>query len=129
MLQCFREKTSTSQKGSSPHAKNCTSKYSKSNNKDSFYNYGKDKDSYQKYLCHKFNHQFTSNRLMSRQLRNYPRCPVCGKTTFFHHQFKAWCKIKQGFNSFEFANNLISMFIFFYNFVRPYSSLNGLTLA
>jgi hypothetical protein len=27
------------------------------------------------------------------------------------------------------SNNLISMFIFFYNFVRPHSSLNGLTPA
>jgi transposase-like protein len=47
----------------------------------------------------------------------------------FHHQFKAWYKTKQGFNSVESANNLISMFVFFYNFVRPHSSLNGLTPA
>ena len=47
----------------------------------------------------------------------------------FHHQFKAWYKTKQGFNSFESANNLISMFVFFYNFVRPHSSLNSLTPA
>jgi len=47
----------------------------------------------------------------------------------FHHQFKAWYKTKQGFKSFESANNLISMFVFFFNFVRPHSSLNGLTPA
>lgn len=47
----------------------------------------------------------------------------------FHHQFKAWYKTKQGFNSFDSANNLISMFVFFFNFVRPHSSLNGLTPA
>lgn len=47
----------------------------------------------------------------------------------FHHQFKSWYKTKQGFNSFASANNLISMFVFFYNFVRPHSSLNGLTPA
>lgn len=47
----------------------------------------------------------------------------------FHHQFKAWYKTKQGFNSYDSANNLISMFIFFYNFVRPHSALNGLTPA
>lgn len=41
----------------------------------------------------------------------------------FHHQFKAWYKTKQGFNSFESANNLISMLVFSYNFVRPHSSL------
>ena len=47
----------------------------------------------------------------------------------FHHQFKAWYKTKQGFNSYDSANNLISMFIFFYNFVRPHSALSGLTPA
>lgn len=47
----------------------------------------------------------------------------------FHHQFKAWYRTKQGFNSFASANNLISMFVFFFNFVRPHSSLDGLTPA
>lgn len=40
----------------------------------------------------------------------------------FHKQFKDWYKTKQGFNSYESANNLISMFVFFFNLVvRPYS--------
>ena len=47
----------------------------------------------------------------------------------FNHQFKAWYKTKQGFSSFDSANNLISMFVFFFNFVRPHSALNGLTPA
>jgi putative transposase len=47
----------------------------------------------------------------------------------FNHQFKAWCKTKQGFYSFDSANNLISMFVFFYNFVRPHAALNYLTPA
>ena len=47
----------------------------------------------------------------------------------FNKQFKAWYKTKQGFSSFESANNLISMFVFFFNFVRPHSALNGLTPA
>lgn len=47
----------------------------------------------------------------------------------FNKQFKAWYKTKQGFSSFASANNLISMFLFFYNFVRPHSALNGLTPA
>lgn len=47
----------------------------------------------------------------------------------FNHQFKAWYKTKQGFNSYLSANNLISTFVFFYNFVRPHSSLSGLTPA
>ena len=37
----------------------------------------------------------------------------------FNKQFKAWYKTKQGFSSFESANNLISLFVFFFNFVRP----------
>ena len=47
----------------------------------------------------------------------------------FNKQFKAWYKTKRGFSSFESANNLISMFVFFFNFVRPHSALNGLTPA
>lgn len=47
----------------------------------------------------------------------------------FNHQFNVWYKTKQGFNSFDSANNLISMFVFFYNFVRPHSSLGGLAPA
>ena len=47
----------------------------------------------------------------------------------FNKQFKAWYKTKQGFSSFSSANNLISMFVFFHNFVRPHSALNGLTPA
>ena len=47
----------------------------------------------------------------------------------FNKQFKAWYKTKQGFSSFEHANNLISMFIFFFNFVRPHSGLNNQTPA
>lgn len=47
----------------------------------------------------------------------------------FNKQFKAWYKTKQGFASFDSANNLISMFIFFYNFVRPHSALNNLSPA
>lgn len=47
----------------------------------------------------------------------------------FNKQFKAWYKTKQGFSSFASANNLISTFVFFFNFVRPHSALNGLTPA
>jgi transposase-like protein len=47
----------------------------------------------------------------------------------FNGQFKAWYKPKRGFNSFASANRLIATYIFFYNFVRPHSSLNGLTPA
>ena len=47
----------------------------------------------------------------------------------FNGQFKAWYKPKRGFNTFESANRLIATYIFFYNFIRPHSSLNNLTPA
>jgi len=47
----------------------------------------------------------------------------------FNKQFKAWYKTKQGFSSFGSANNLISMFVYFFNFVRPHSALDNLTPA
>jgi len=47
----------------------------------------------------------------------------------FNKQFKAWYKTKQGFSSFASANNLISIFVFFFNFTRPHSALNALTPA
>jgi len=47
----------------------------------------------------------------------------------FNGQFKDWYRPKRGFNSFESANRLIATYIFFYNFIRPHSSLNGLTPA
>lgn len=47
----------------------------------------------------------------------------------FNKQFKAWYKTMQGFCSYRSANNLISMFVFFFNFVRSHSALDGLTPA
>ena len=47
----------------------------------------------------------------------------------FNKQFKYWYKTRYGFNSFESANSMIMMFVFFYNFIRPHSSLLGLTPA
>ena len=47
----------------------------------------------------------------------------------FNKTFKAWYKTKKGFNSFEKVNNLIYLFIFHYNFIRPHRSLNNYTSA
>ena len=47
----------------------------------------------------------------------------------FHKQFKAWYKTKNGFCSFDAANNLIATFVFFFNFVRPHMALSELTPA
>jgi len=47
----------------------------------------------------------------------------------FNNRFKAWYKTKRGFNSFESANATISVFVFFFNFIRPHQGLDGLTPA
>ena len=47
----------------------------------------------------------------------------------FNKQFKYWYKTRYGFNSYESANSMIMMFVFFYNFIRPHSSLSNLTPA
>lgn len=47
----------------------------------------------------------------------------------FNKTSKAWYKAKKGFNSFEKANNLISLFFFHYNFITPHGSLNGFSPA
>lgn len=47
----------------------------------------------------------------------------------FNGSFKDFYRTKKGFKSFNSANNIIFMFVYFYNFVRKHSSLNGLTPA
>lgn len=45
----------------------------------------------------------------------------------FNNLFKAWYKTKRGFHSFESTNATISVFVFFFNFIRSPQSLNSLT--
>ena len=47
----------------------------------------------------------------------------------FNNRFKAWYKTKRGFHSFHSANATISVFVFFFNFIRPHTGLNHLTPA
>ena len=47
----------------------------------------------------------------------------------FNKTFKAWYKTKYGFDGFKNAYALISVFVFFYNCLRPHGSLDGLTPA
>lgn len=58
-----------------------------------------------------------------------PVAPMSSDIESFNKTFKAWYKAKKCFNSFKKANNLISLFIFHYNFIRPHGSLNNLTPA
>lgn len=47
----------------------------------------------------------------------------------FNKTFKSWYKSKLGFKSFNSANNMVFMFVYFYNFINPHSSLNTLSPA
>jgi len=47
----------------------------------------------------------------------------------FNNRFKAWYKTKRGFRSFESANSTISVFVFFFNFVRSHMGLTNFTPA
>ena len=84
----------------------------KCNNNHNFYRFGKDPDGYQKYLCRSCRHQFAPDRPRSHQ-RPYPSCPVCGKASFLHHDYKHYsnyrCGDKNCYHSFfVFKNNAIS---------------------
>jgi len=59
----------------------------KCNNSHSFYRYGKDKYGFQKYLCRNCNHQFAPDNTSTMLRRNYPRCPLCGRASFLHHDY------------------------------------------
>jgi len=47
----------------------------------------------------------------------------------FNKTFKAWYNTKCGFDSYHNAHALISVFLFFYNYLRPHGSLSNLTPA
>ena len=47
----------------------------------------------------------------------------------FFGTFKDWYNGRKGFKSYTSTNQLISVFIFFYNFVRSHSEHNNLTPA
>jgi transposase-like protein len=52
--------------------------------------FGKDpKTSDQKYRCKHCKRQFTTNSNSSqRERKPYPKCPICGKGTYLHHDYK-----------------------------------------
>lgn len=68
----------------------------KCNNSHNFYRYGKDNLGFQKYLCRNCSHQFAPDHSNSRPLRNYPRCPLCGKASFLHHDYEHYSNFRCG---------------------------------
>ena len=85
-----------------------------------------DYDDYSNYRCSdkKCNHSFF-------QAKSTVKLPPSMSNIIeaFNKQFKYWYKTRYGFNSFESANSMIMMFVFFFNFIRPHSSLSNLTPA
>lgn len=71
----------------------------KCNNNHLFYRYGKDSDGYQKYLCRNCHHQFAPERPRAEGANcrwKYPSCPVCGKTSFLHHDYEHYSNYRCG---------------------------------
>jgi len=56
-------------------------------NSQKLYKYGKDKQGNQKYQCRICKHQFAPDVSKKDSPRKYPSCPVCGKSSFLHHDY------------------------------------------
>lgn len=67
----------------------------KCNHSHQFHKFGRDKDGHQKYRCLSCGHQFAPGR-EARPQRNYPRCPVCGKASFLHHDYAHYSNYRCG---------------------------------
>ncbi|NFF28664.1 IS1 family transposase, partial [Clostridium botulinum] len=72
------------------------------------YKFGKDKEGNQKYQCKECKRQFAPSATpKERQLKDYPRCPVCNKGTFIHHNYSNYinyrCNDKKCNHSFFVA--------------------------
>ena len=72
------------------------------------YRFGKDPKGFQKYQCKDCKRQFAPDSpLKPRPKANHPTCPVCGKASFLHHDYKYYsnyrCGIKSCYHSFFVA--------------------------
>src|SRR5512137_320804 len=67
--------------------------------------FGKDLLGHQKYQCQDCRRQFTLEPSRFWSTGKYPRCPVCGKATFLHHDYKYYssfrCGDKRCYHSFR----------------------------
>ena len=58
------------------------------------YKFGLDNQANQKYQCQNCKRQFAPDKVSSRVLKNYPRCPKCGKGIYLHHSYKHYNRYK-----------------------------------
>ena len=58
------------------------------------YRYGKNKHGFQKYQCksHRCLHQFTPDKPKKIPSSKYPKCPVCGASTYLHHDYEFYSR-------------------------------------
>ncbi len=74
-----------------------TLKYPKCNNNHRFHKFGKDKFGNQKYRCLECKHQFAPDYKLKQgktKTNKYPPCPVCGKATFLHHDYRDYSNFR-----------------------------------
>ncbi len=60
----------------------------KCNNNHHFHKFGKDNLGNQKYRCLMCKHQFAPDSKPLERGRKYPPCPMCGKSSFLHHDYR-----------------------------------------
>jgi len=73
-----------------------TLKCPKCNNNHHFHKFGKDKFGYQKYRCLVCKHQFTPDNPTKLRMKKYPPCPMCGKSSFLHHDYRDYSNFRCG---------------------------------
>lgn len=81
----------------------------KCNNSHHFHRYGKDKFGNQKFQCLSCRHQFAPDHIHKIKTSKYPPCPLCGKTSFLHHDYHDYsnfrCSDKRCNHSFFIPKN------------------------
>ena len=63
---------------------------------DQLYKFVFDKQANQKYQCKNCKCQFAPDSVSTPRKSKYPKCPKCGKATFFHHTYKHYNRYKCG---------------------------------
>ena len=59
------------------------------------FKFGKDKQGNQKYQCKECKRQFPPSATpKERKLSKHPRCPLCGKATYIHHDYPKYTRYK-----------------------------------
>ena len=66
----------------------------KCNNNHHFHKFGKDNFGHQKYRCLTCKYQFAPDTLPKTRGEKYPPCPMCGKASFLHHDYRDYSNFR-----------------------------------